>query len=51
VPAVRTDGDPPVSAAAVVVDVRYVLGLRNIAEAAGVTYTSRSWLASVGYRF
>lgn len=40
-----------VTRGALVVDVRYVLGLRNIATTDGVTYKSRSWLASVGYRF
>lgn len=40
-----------VARGAVVIDVRYALGLRNIATTAGVTYKSRSWLASVGYRF
>lgn len=36
---------------AIVFDLRYVLGLKNVAKAADTTFKSRTWLASVGYRF
>lgn len=40
-----------VTRGALVFDVRYVFGLKNIATAADTTFKTRAWLASVGYRF
>jgi hypothetical protein len=36
---------------AFVMDVRYGLGLKNLSETAGVSFKSRTFLASVGFRF